>query len=75
LPASRIDLADRGTLAEGMVADISIFDPETVNDNHDWAQPHQYATGFAYVLVDGVPVIDNGARTEAFPGKVLRRPR
>jgi len=73
LPASRIDLADRGTLAEGMVADIAIFDPETVNDNHDWAHPHQYATGFSYVIVDGMPVIDNNARTAAFPGKVLKR--
>ncbi len=74
MPAGRIDLADRGTLKEGMVADIAIFDPKTVNDNHDWAHPHQYATGFSYVIVAGVPVIDNNLRTAAFPGKVLRRP-
>jgi len=72
-PASRIALADRGTLEEGMVADISIFDPDTVNDNHDWAHPHQYATGFSYVIVGGIPVIDNNSRTAAFPGKVLKR--
>jgi len=73
LPASRIELNDRGTLAEGMVADIVIFDPATVNDNHDWAHPHQYATGFPYVIVGGVPVIDDNVRTAAFPGKVLKR--
>ncbi len=75
LPASRIGLKNRGTLAEGMLADIVIFDPDTVDDNDDWAHPHQYATGFAYVIVDGVPVIDNNTRTGAFPGKVLKRDR
>jgi N-acyl-D-amino-acid deacylase len=73
LPASRIDLRTRGVLAEGMVADINVFDPDTVNDNDDWANPHQYATGFSYVIVGGTPVIDEGARSGAFPGKVLRR--
>jgi N-acyl-D-aspartate/D-glutamate deacylase len=73
LPASRINLKTRGTLAEGMVADINIFDPATVDDNDDWAQPHQYASGFSYVIVAGVAVIDNNNRTGAFPGKVLKR--
>jgi len=73
MPASRIGLEDRGALKEGMVADIAIFDPATVDANHDWAHPHQYATGFSWVIVGGVPVIDNNARTKAFPGKVLKR--
>jgi dihydroorotase/N-acyl-D-amino-acid deacylase len=73
LPASRIDLKSRGTLSEGMTADIVIFDPATVSDNDDWAHPHQYATGLKYVIVNGVMVIDGEARTTAFPGKVLRR--
>jgi N-acyl-D-aspartate/D-glutamate deacylase len=73
LPASRISLKTRGVLSEGMVADINIFDPDAVNDNDEWAQPHQYASGFSYVIVGGTPVIDKGSRTEAFPGKVLKR--
>jgi dihydroorotase/N-acyl-D-amino-acid deacylase len=73
LPADRIKLGDRGMLAEGRIADINIFDPETVQDNDDWANPHQYATGFSYVIVGGTPVIDNGIRTDAFPGSLLRR--
>ncbi len=72
LPASRINLATRGTLVEGMVADISIFDFDTVSDNDDWANPHQYATGFSYVIVGGIAVIEEGVRTAAFPGKVLK---
>jgi len=72
-PASRIELTDRGVLEEGMVADINIFDPDTVKDSDDWAQPHQYATGFSYVIVGGTPVIENGTRTNTFPGRVLRK--
>ena len=72
LPASRINLRDRGILAEGMIADINIFDAESVADNDDWANPHQYATGFSHVIVGGTPVIDEGTRTGAFPGKVLK---
>jgi len=72
-PANRIKLTNRGVLEEGMVADINIFDPDTVKDNDDWAQPHQYATGFSYVIVGGTPVIDNGTRTNTFPGRVLRK--
>ena len=73
LPASRIKLASRGRLAKGMSADISIFDPDVVTDYDDWAKPHRYASGFSYVFVGGTPVIDNGARTSAFPGQVLKR--
>jgi dihydroorotase/N-acyl-D-amino-acid deacylase len=73
MPADRMQLQTRGQLAEGMIADINIFDPDTVSDNDDWANPHQYATGFSYVIVGGTPVIDDGARTEAFPGRVMKR--
>ena len=73
MPASRINLDTRGVLAEGMIADINIFDPGTVNDNDDWAKPHQYATGFSYVIIGGTPVIDKSTRTRAFPGEVLKR--
>ena len=73
LPASRIRLKDRGRVAEGMAADIVVSDPATVSDNDDWAHPHQYATGFQYVIVNGEMVIDGETRTTAFPGRVLKR--
>ena len=75
MPASRMNLDSRGVLAEGSIADINIFDPQTVTDNDDWANPHQYASGFSHVIVGGEFVIDDGARTGAFPGKVLKRNR
>lgn len=73
MPAARIGLKHRGQLAKGMIADIGIFDPESVSDNDDWANPHQYATGFSHVLVNGTLVVSGGQRTDTFPGRVLKR--
>lgn len=73
LPASRIGLQARGTLEEGKVADIGIFNFDEVSDNEDWARPHQYASGFSYVIVNGTPVIDDNVRVDSYPGKVLKR--
>lgn len=73
MPAARIKLNTRGQLAEGMVADINVFDMGEMQDNEDWAKPHQYASGFRYVFVSGTAVIDEGTRTAAFPGKILRK--
>ena len=73
LPASRINLKTRGVLAQGMTADLNIFDANTVSDVDDWSAPHQYANGFSFVVIGGVAVIEQGKRTLAFPGKVLKR--
>jgi N-acyl-D-amino-acid deacylase len=74
LPAQRMRLADRGVLKAGMWADVVIFDPETVRDLATFENPNQLAAGMDYVLVNGVPVIDNGKMTGELPGKVLRGP-
>jgi len=74
-PAQRINLSDRGLLRPGMKADIAIFDPATVRDLATFAKPHQYAEGFAYVIVNGQVVFEGGAMTAARPGKVLYRSR
>ena len=72
LPAQRLRLADRGVLKAGMWADVVIFDPATVRDRATFDNPNQLSEGMEYVLVNGVPVIDQGKMTGAFPGKVLR---
>jgi len=72
LPAQRIRLADRGVLRSGMWADIVIFDPDTVRDLATFDHPNQLSQGMDYVLVNGVPVIENGTMTGTLPGKVLR---
>ena len=73
LPAQRLRLTDRGVLKSGMWADVVIFDPETIRDLATFEKPNQLSDGMQYVLVNGVPVIDEGKMTAALPGQVLRR--
>ena len=72
LPAQRLRLADRGVLKTGMWADVVIFDPATVRDLATFDSPNQLSEGMDYVLVNGVPVIEQSKMTGALPGRVLR---
>jgi N-acyl-D-amino-acid deacylase len=72
LPAQRMRLTDRGVLKAGMWADVVVLDPATVRDLATFDNPNQLSQGMDYVLVNGVPVIDQGKMTGAKPGKVLR---
>jgi N-acyl-D-amino-acid deacylase len=74
MPAARLGLRDRGCLREGCVADVTIFDPRTVRDVGTFEDPHHYAEGIPYVIVNGVPVVDGGRFGDARPGHVIRRP-
>lgn len=74
LPAQRMRLTDRGVLKQGMWADVVIFDPANVRDLATFESPNQLSQGMVYVLVNGVPVIDQEKITGALPGKVLRGP-
>lgn len=72
LPATVFRIKERGQILEGFAADIVVFDPEEVVDNATFAEPHQYATGFRYVLVNGEPVVENDTHNGARPGQILR---
>jgi N-acyl-D-amino-acid deacylase len=72
--ATRLSIADRGLIKEGMKADILVFDPATVTDNATFEKPHQLSTGIVNVLVNGVEVVHDGAHTGAKPGQVVRGP-
>jgi N-acyl-D-amino-acid deacylase len=74
LPAQRMRLTDRGVLKSGMQADVVVFDPATIRDVATYDKPNQLSVGMQYVLVNGIPVIDDGKMTGALPGKVLRGP-
>ena len=74
LPAQRMRFTDRGVLKAGMCADIVIFDPAAIHDVATFEYPNQLSQGMDYVLVNGVPVIDQTMMTGALPGKVLRGP-
>ena len=72
LPATTFRLKDRGVVREGAWADLVVFDPATIQDRATFNDPHHYATGFAWVLINGVPVVKGDEHTSARPGKVLR---
>jgi dihydroorotase/N-acyl-D-amino-acid deacylase len=74
LPAWRLGLQDRGVLRQGMKADLVLFDPAQVRDKATFDRPHQYAEGFAMVVVNGQVIFEKGAMTAARPGRVLYGP-
>jgi N-acyl-D-aspartate/D-glutamate deacylase len=69
--AAKIRVYDRGLLRPGVWADVTIFDPARVIDRATFEQPHQYATGIEYVLVNGTIVLEKGRHTGARPGVIL----
>ena len=73
IPAERLGLTDRGYLKEGMKADITIFNPETVIDKSTFVDPHHYPEGIEYVIVNGQLTIQEGVLTEKRGGRVLRK--
>jgi N-acyl-D-amino-acid deacylase len=74
LPADTLRVKDRGRLAQGLMADIVVFDPATIADHATYQQPHQYSTGMRHVWVNGVRVLKDGDHTAATPGRVVRGP-
>ncbi|HMP86995.1 MAG TPA: amidohydrolase family protein, partial [Lacibacter sp.] len=74
LPAQKFQLKDRGLLREGMAADIVVFDPATVQDLSTFDQPHQYSTGFSFVLVNGKLTLENGKHNGVRGGVTLKGP-
>lgn len=81
LPAQRLEkaiprLAKKGRLQIGMDADVTVFDPVTVQERATYAEPARMTAGISYVIVNGVLVLNNGEFAEgAEPGEWLRHPR
>ena len=73
LPAGHFRLANRGLLKEGYAADVVVFNASAVRDAATFEQPHAYAVGIPYVLVNGVVVVKNGEHTRARPGVAIVR--
>ena len=72
--ARRLGIHDRGLITEGYFADVAVFDAEEIIDRASFEQPHQYATGMKFVLVNGEVVVENGAHTGRRPGRILHGP-
>jgi N-acyl-D-amino-acid deacylase len=71
LPAEHFRFDNRGLIKEGYAADVVAFDASRVRDAATFDQPHRFAEGIPYVLVNGVPVVKAGGHTGARPGLVL----
>jgi N-acyl-D-aspartate/D-glutamate deacylase len=73
LPASMIGIVDRGFIATGMAADITVFDPATVIDRATYEEPARLSEGIRYVFVNGQAALRDGTVTGAQAGRVLSR--
>jgi N-acyl-D-aspartate/D-glutamate deacylase len=65
-------MQEQGRMQEGKVADITIFDPETVTDNATYKKGAIPSTGIPYVIVNGTLVVDNSKVQNVFPGVAIR---
>jgi N-acyl-D-aspartate/D-glutamate deacylase len=74
-PSARLGLVDRGLLRDGFKADITIFDPATVDTTATYEAPRSFPVGVEWVMVNGEIVVADGEHTGATPGRALRRGR
>jgi N-acyl-D-aspartate/D-glutamate deacylase len=65
-------LAERGRLAQGYCADITIFDARSVNDLATYQDPRRFPDGIRYVIVNGEVVVEGSRHTGKSAGRVLR---
>lgn len=70
--AAKIGVMDRGLLRPAQWADITVFDADRIVDRATFEQPHQYAEGVAYVIVNGRVVLEQGRHTQARAGRMVR---
>jgi dihydroorotase/N-acyl-D-amino-acid deacylase len=74
LPASTLGLTDRGRIAEHAAADLVIYDPKNIADRATFTEPHQYADGIEWVLVNGRVGVQSGKLTTERSGRLIKRP-
>ncbi len=72
LPADILGMDNRGYLREGMVADIVVFDPESLADHATFEEPFETSSGVEWVLLSGNPAIADGVVQEQLHGQPLR---
>jgi N-acyl-D-aspartate/D-glutamate deacylase len=74
LPAQRERLLDRGLLKEGYFADITVFNPATIQDVATYTEPARLSQGVKYVFVNGQLEFEDGKLTGVTAGHALRGP-
>ncbi|GLC92754.1 D-aminoacylase [Cupriavidus sp. TA19] len=71
LAAQRFGLERRGELRAGHVADITVFDPATIQDRATFDDPQQPSVGVRHVFVAGQATLRDGAPLDARPGRFV----
>ena len=74
MPAEQMGQGERGAVREGAYADLTVFDATRIQDRATYSDPHQYSVGIRHVVVNGTPVIRDGAMTGERPGRWLKGP-
>jgi dihydroorotase len=80
MPAQRLEarvpaMRRKGRLRVGADADITIFDAARVMDRSTYREPSLAPVGIQHVIVNGVPVVENGRAVEGVaPGRPVRAP-
>ncbi len=74
MPADQYNQRDRGRIKEGAFADLVVFDPDTIQDEATYVDPHRYPTGIHHVMINGRFVIKSGALTGERPGVWIKGP-
>jgi N-acyl-D-amino-acid deacylase len=75
LSAATYSLSDRGRIAPGMKADVTVFNPETIIDRATYESPTQLAEGIVHVFVNGTLAWTEQAATPVRNGRFLARAR
>jgi N-acyl-D-aspartate/D-glutamate deacylase len=73
LPAQHMGFGERGVIAPGMIADLVMFNPDTVVDRATTSEPFAPSEGIHSVWVGGKRVLHKGAVSTTYPGRVIRR--
>ena len=71
LPAEQIGLKNRGVIAPGAFADLTVFSPKTLSDTATFANPNVYPEGISYVIINGSITLNHGIYTQDHSGQIL----
>lgn len=80
MPAQRLEarvpeMKQRGRIQQGCIADLTLFDPESVTERATFSDAKLPSEGIAHVIVGGTPVVSHGRIVEgSLPGKPIRAP-
>ena len=68
----RFGIRDRGMIREGMWADVTIFNYDTIEARGTYEDPLERPRGIEHVLVNGQVAVEKGEYTGILAGQVLR---